>query len=353
MYCCQCGVKLAEQKLDGRPRLVCPGCGWVRYPQLKVGAGVLLQMEDQLLLVRRRADADAFAGTWGLPAGYCEVDEPPPATAAREAAEETGFEVSATDLVDAYYFCDDPRGSGILLVYDAEIRGSGLGVELEQSPASDEIDAVGSFPADGLPEPLCGGGHDRALEAWRQRVLDRWEPGVPLRFCPHCSRPVKEELAFGRLRPVCTTCGFVHFREPKVGVSVLVEQGGQVLLVQRAVEPGKGRWSLPSGFLEWDETPEAAVLRECEEESGLELSSLELLEVVHYRDDYRGPGVSLLYRGVVAGGALRAGDDAAAVRFFAPEELPPLKSIAFRGHRRVLEHWLTARASQRRPGLDG
>ncbi len=339
MYCLQCGVKVTEQQRDGRLRPVCPACGWVHYVQLKVGAGVLLQEEGRLLLVRRRSDADAFAGTWGLPAGYCEVDESPSITAAREATEETGFEVKVAELVDAYFFGDDPRGNGVLLVYDAETDVSGQEVEAGLPPWSNEVDAVGFFAADRLPEPLCGGGHDQAIEAWRRRVLDQWEPGVPLRFCPHCSRPLRQRFAFGRLRGICTVCGFVHFREPKVGVSILVEQDGQVLLVQRAVAPGKGRWSLPSGFIEWDEAPESAARRECAEETGLELGSLELLDVVHYTNDYRGPGISLLYRGQVSGGTLRAGDDAGAVRFFAPHRLPALESIAFRGHRLVLEQW--------------
>jgi ADP-ribose pyrophosphatase YjhB (NUDIX family) len=138
---------------------------------------------------------------------------------------------------------------------------------------------------------------------------------------------------------VCPTCGFVHFRDPKVGVSVLVEHGGQVLLVQRAIEPGLGQWCLPAGFIDWDEAPEAAVMRECMEETGLTVTDLELLEAVHYSQDFRGPGINLVYKAQVAGGTLRPGDDAAAVRWFLPAALPSRARIAFESHYAALEWW--------------
>jgi 8-oxo-dGTP diphosphatase len=128
-----------------------------------------------------------------------------------------------------------------------------------------------------------------------------------------------------------------------------VEQVGGVLLVQRAIEPGLGKWSLPSGFVEWDESPQAAAVRECIEETGLEVAVLDLLEVTRYTDDFRGPGINLTYRAQVAGGDLCPGDDASAARFFAPTELPPAETIAFRTHSRILDKWrTTARTLSRR-----
>lgn len=326
---------MAERLVEGRLRSVCAACGHVSYRQLRVGAGVLLQQDGALLLVQRGPEG-AFPGAWNLPAGYCEADEPPPITAAREAAEETGLRVQIARLVDVYYFADDPRGNGLLLVYEAEAVGG----ELESD--GQEVVGVGFFPPEGLPEPLCGGGHDRAIEAWRTRTLDRWQPGLAMRYCPHCTHVLEERLAFDRMRCVCPACGFVHFREPKVGVSVLVVQGGRILLVQRAIEPGEGLWSLPSGFVEWDEPPEAAAIRECAEETGLVVEVLDLLDVRHYTDDYRGPGLNLTFRARVTGGSLRPGDDAQAARWFAPAEIPPAEQIAFVSHRLALQRWRTA-----------
>jgi 8-oxo-dGTP diphosphatase len=318
--------------------MVCPACGRVAYGRLNVGAGVLVEQDGQLLLAQRGPEG-AFPGTWNLPAGYCEIDEAPGITAAREAAEETGLKVEVTGLAGVYYFDDDPRGNGLLVVYDAEVVGGDL------SSDGQETMAVEFFGPESLPQPLCGGGHDQAIEAWRRRSLDRWQPGQPLRFCPHCAHPLEEHMAYGRRRPLCPVCGFVYFRDLKVGVSIVVEQGGRLLLIQRGVEPGLGKWALPSGFIELEESPEEAAVRECKEETGLSIAKLELMDAVHYADDFRGPGINLVYHAQVDGGVLRSGDDARVARFFGPEELPQRSAIAFDGHRQILEQWMATRTN--------
>ncbi|MFN2220785.1 MAG: NUDIX domain-containing protein [Anaerolineae bacterium] len=338
MYCSHCGAELLEREVAGRTRLVCGACGQVIYAQLKVGTGVLIQRDGALLLLRRSGEDDAFPGAWNLPSGYCEADEPPRVAAARETAEETGLRVQIGRLADVCYFNDDPRGAGLFLAYEAEVTGGELRVDGEEAVAA------GYFAPDRLPEPQCGGGHDQAITAWQARMKDRWQPGTPMRYCPHCAHPLEERLAFERLRKVCPVCGFVHFRALKVGISLLVEDRDRILLVRRAVEPGKGKWGLPSGFVEWDESPEAAAARECAEETGLVLSDLKLVEANHYADDYRGPGINLVYRGRVAGGQLVPGDDASEARFFSRSDLPSAGEIAFQGHRLFLDGW-----SKRRP----
>ena len=324
---------MRDRQIEKRLRPVCQQCGQVLYRQLKVGASVLVQRNGTLLLLRRGHKCNAFPGAWNLPAGYCEVDEPPRVAAIRETAEETGLQVEAGRLVDAYFFDDDPRGNGLLLVYEADVVGGEL-----QTDGTESVEA-GFFSPEQMPTPLCGGGHDQAILAWQLRLRARWQPGSPMRFCPHCTHHLESRLAFDRVRPTCPACGFVHFLAPKVGVSVLIEKGDRLLLVRRAVEPEVGQWSLPSGFVEWDEAPEAAAARECAEETGLVLSGLALVEVRHYSDDYRGPGINLTYRGQVAGGTLSPGDDAADAQFFAAGELPPVEQIAFQGHRLMLKRW--------------
>jgi 8-oxo-dGTP diphosphatase len=333
LYCSECGSQMLLREIEGRERAVCPACGHVAYWQLKVGAGALVERDGALLLVQRGPAMDAFPGAWNLPSGYCEPGEPPARAAERETAEETGLQVRCGELVDAYYFDDDPRGSGLLLVYRAEIAGGELHGD------GHEATAAGFFGPQELPWPLCGGGHDRAIDAWRARALDRWQPGEPLRYCPHCTHALEERPAFGRVRPVCVACGYVYFRDPKVGVSVLIEQEGRLLLVQRAIEPGLGQWCLPSGFVEWDEAPQAAAVRECAEETGLEVAIAGLLEANQYTADFRGPGINLTYLARVSGGHLRPGDDAGEARFFALSELPPDEQIAFASHRRAVSRW--------------
>jgi len=117
----------------------------------------------------------------------------------------------------------------------------------------------------------------------------------------------------------------------------LIEHSAKVILVRRAEMPAKGLWCLPSGFVEYDESPAEAAVRECLEETGLEVRLVGLLEVSQYLSELRGPGILVLYRGEVVGGEPRPGDDASEVGFFGPEELPD--DIAFLSNRRALERW--------------
>jgi ADP-ribose pyrophosphatase YjhB (NUDIX family) len=159
----------------------------------------------------------------------------------------------------------------------------------------------------------------------------------PYRYCPYCRTELSDRLVFGRTRRVCPSCGFVHFVDPKVGVAVLVEHEGKVLLVRRAVAPSRGAWCLPSGFVESDEDPIEAAARECLEETGLEVYITDLLHVGRYRRDPRGAGVIIFYRAQVVGGQLVPGDDADEARFFAAREIP--EDIAFPSNREILRRW--------------
>ena len=143
---------------------------------------------------------------------------------------------------------------------------------------------------------------------------------APLRYCTACAAP----LDGARPHPVCTGCGRTHFRDPKVGVGVVVrDRSGRLLLVRRAVDPGRGRWALPAGFVDADEDPRAAAAREALEETGL------VVEVGAVVDVYPVPGAGgasffLAFEAQVVGGTLAAADDALDARFFAADELPEL-----------------------------
>lgn len=142
------------------------------------------------------------------------------------------------------------------------------------------------------------------------------------------------------MRPVCPACGFIFFRDPKVACSTLVEKDGAVLLVKRAVEPKMGWWVLPGGYMEADEWPVTAAMRECEEESGVIVRVTELFGVFH-GGRLGGAAFLIVYRAVPAGGALKPGDDASEARYFTLDEMPA--NIAFAPTRRALLRWCAER----------
>ncbi len=144
---------------------------------------------------------------------------------------------------------------------------------------------------------------------------------------------------YGRVRRVCPepTCRFVQFIDPKVGSGVLaLTPDNRVLLVKRNIDPGRGSWCLPGGFMELGETPQETAIRECEEETGLKVEITRLIDVYYY-ENYRGSGVLILYKGQITGGTRQAGDDAEKVGFFGPDELP--ENIAFKSNLQALAAW--------------
>jgi 8-oxo-dGTP pyrophosphatase MutT (NUDIX family) len=158
-YCLQCGTRLESQYLDGRPRQVCPACGWVHYPHLKVAAAALIEHDGGVLLLQRASRP--WQGSWNLPAGYVEVDESPERAAEREAREETGLIVQAGRLFGQYFYDDDLRGNGLLLVFSGIVTGGLLTLNGEST-------ASGYYVPGDLPEDLCGAGHARALADWQR-----------------------------------------------------------------------------------------------------------------------------------------------------------------------------------------
>ena len=156
-------------------------------------------------------------------------------------------------------------------------------------------------------------------------------------FCLNCGHAVEERAAFGKMRPVCPACKRIHFIDPKVAVAVLLERDGKVLLTRRVNDPRRGLWVTPGGFVDADEDPSAAAVRECEEETGLKIEIAELLDVLSTRGFPNSASIVIFYRGKVTGGELTAGDDADRVEWFGADELP---EIAFESTTRVLERWV-------------
>ena len=154
-----------------------------------------------------------------------------------------------------------------------------------------------------------------------------------------------DAIRFGKTRRVCPACGFIHFRDPKVAAVVLIVQEGRVLMVRRAVDPQKGKWALPAGYIDYGEDPRAAAVREVREETGLDVHITGLIDVLG--PDAAGEGsasIVILFEGQVDGGALVAQDDIDRAAFLAPAEIPHAE-IAFESTRRLLARWLDEQAA--------
>jgi 8-oxo-dGTP diphosphatase len=166
---------------------------------------------------------------------------------------------------------------------------------------------------------------------------------MDVNYCPKCATPLISKRNGDRERPTCPECGFVFYFNPVVGAGALVETEGRVVLVRRGVEPKAGLWCLPSGYVEADELVEQAVVREMKEETGLEVEIDDMLGVYSFGREPQ-TGVLVLYAAHTVGGELQAGDDAAEVGLFAPDELPSEELIAFGTHLQALRDWRRARA---------
>lgn len=155
------------------------------------------------------------------------------------------------------------------------------------------------------------------------------------RYCPVCRAEMDRREEGGVERPACPACGFVQYLNPAPAAAVIVRRGEQVLLARRKYEPKAGEWTLPAGFLEYDEEAHDAARREALEETGLEVEIDELFAVHHGMLLPDRSVILIVYRATETGGRLEAGDDAAEVGFFDLDDLPG--PIAFSTHRRVLE----------------
>lgn len=124
-------------------------------------------------------------------------------------------------------------------------------------------------------------------------------------------------------RRVCVDCQRVHYADPKIAVGVAVFRDDALLLVRRVMEPGRGRWALPGGWVDVGQDPREAAAREALEEAGVTVDVGEIVEAfLNPPED--GGAVFLLFSARWLSGEPVADDDADAAGFFGRDALPPL-----------------------------
>lgn len=160
------------------------------------------------------------------------------------------------------------------------------------------------------------------------------------RFCPRCATPlVVRPISYDQNRehPACPSCDFVVWNDPKVAVLAVIPWDGGILLGRRGQQPGAGRWSFPSGFVDCGEVVEEAARRETLEETGLEIDVTGLIGVYSTAGK---PVIVIAFAAEVAGGTLRADEDLTDLAGFAPDNLP---EMAFPHDTMIVKDWLALR----------
>ena len=163
-------------------------------------------------------------------------------------------------------------------------------------------------------------------------------PPVPFRFCPPCGGALSSRLLKEGEPPrlVCGSCGFVLYLNPKLAACAITRIGGEVILMRRGIDPEKGKWVFPGGFVDRGETAEAAAVRETREEVSLAVEIEGLVGVYSY------PGnevVVVVYAARPIGGEPKVGDECLEVRSFTPDAIP-WDELAFRSTRESLEAYV-------------
>src|SRR5262249_2973577 len=146
--------------------------------------------------------------------------------------------------------------------------------------------------------------------------------------CPRCGGALERRLlkASEPERPVCVRCGFVFYIDPKVAVGAIIDAGGRLVLVRRAIEPGYGKWGFPAGHVHRGELPTAAAIREAREECGLDVRLDGLVNIYSYTG--RAP-IIIVYAATAIGGTLGKDDECLESAEFTPARIP-WENLAFR-----------------------
>lgn len=140
-------------------------------------------------------------------------------------------------------------------------------------------------------------------------------------------------------RAICTACHTVHYENPLNVVGTLPVLGDRVLLCLRNIEPRKGKWTLPAGFMELNETTSQGAARETDEEAGAQIQMGPLFSVVSV--PYVGQ-VHLFYLAALLSDQFQPGFETIEARLFTEEEIP-WDDIAFRTVKITLERFFADR----------
>jgi ADP-ribose pyrophosphatase YjhB (NUDIX family) len=162
-----------------------------------------------------------------------------------------------------------------------------------------------------------------------------------VKFCANCGHEVEIRIPPGDQRPraVCGHCGTVHYENPRVVVGCVPEWQGRILLCRRAIDPRRGYWTAPAGFLEIGESMHAAAARETAEEALADVEVGSLLCIVNV---LHAAQVHVMFRGTLRDERHGAGTESLETGLYAEDEIP-WSEIAFASNRFALERYFEDR----------
>jgi ADP-ribose pyrophosphatase YjhB (NUDIX family) len=158
-----------------------------------------------------------------------------------------------------------------------------------------------------------------------------------MKYCSGCGQPVSYRIPpdDNRQRYVCDHCGVIHYQNPRIVVGSVPVYQDQVLLCLRAIEPRKGFWTLPAGFMENGETCSQGAQRETQEEACAAITNLQLYTLF---DLPRISQVYMFYRADLVAGEYAAGQETLDAGLFSYPDIP-WDQLAFPVVAQTLEYY--------------
>ncbi len=162
-------------------------------------------------------------------------------------------------------------------------------------------------------------------------------------FCCYCGNNTVITVPAGDHMPrrVCPGCGAVHYENPRIVVGCVPEHAGRILLCRRAIEPRRGYWTVPAGFMENGETMEAGAARECQEEALATVAIGSLLALVNIPEAQQ---VHVFFRARLTTSAFGAGEESLEAMLVDAADIP-WQDIAFPSTTFALQHYLADRSA--------
>lgn len=160
-------------------------------------------------------------------------------------------------------------------------------------------------------------------------------------FCSECGHQLIQSTPpdDNRIRDICTNCGAIHYQNPRNVVGIVPIWNDEVLLCRRAIEPRKGYWTLPAGFMELGETTAQGAARENQEESGVNVEMQSLFTVIDVPSVNQ---VHLYYLAKVLDQQLNPGPETIEAQFFKLDAIP-WQELSFRTVSTTLQHYINDR----------